>query len=75
MKAEKPKPNLPRLRERFREAGRAWRELCEQRGIDIYSDAAEGKMIGRGKARAPDDLKRAFDAFEEARLALGGGEA
>lgn len=68
------KANLVRLRERFREAGRAWRVLCEARGIDIYSDAAEGKLIGRGKARAPDDLKRAFDAFEAARLAWLGGE-
>ena len=73
-KSVKPKPNLPRLREQFREAGRAWRDLCTSRGVDIYSDAAEGKLIGRGKSRAPDELRRAFDRFETARLAYLGGE-
>lgn len=73
-KVEKPKPNLPALKSRYIEARNAWLAALDARGIDMYADAAEGKEIGRGKARGPDDLRKLYDAQEAARLAwLGGG--
>lgn len=69
-----PRPNLPALRDRWLHAERAWRAAVSARGIDLYSDAAEGKLIGRGKHKTPDDLRRLFDARTRALEAYQGGE-
>lgn len=68
------KPNLPKLRAEYRAADRAWRAAVEARGLDLYSDAAEGGWIGRGKNKQRDELGKLFDEMERARLAQTGGE-
>ncbi len=67
------KDNLPLLRAEWLAAERLWRSACAAEGVCIYSDAAEGQMIGRGKTRAPNRLKVLFDAADLARAAYFGG--
>lgn len=75
MAAAKSYGNLNELRGAYIVARRAWATRCARDGIALYAAAAEGKLVGRGKARAPDEIKRLYDAQEAARLAwLGGGE-
>lgn len=66
------KPNLPRLREAYRNARHAWADAVAARGLDPYSDEAEGKLVGRGKNKQPDELRKLFDAMEAARLDYAG---
>lgn len=63
------KPNLAKLRAEYNAAERAWRNAAEARGLSIYDDAAEGQLVGRGKAKQPDELRKLFDAREAAREA------
>lgn len=67
------KPNLPKLRAAYIDARKAWLRECAARGVDMYSDAAEGGHVGRGKARERDYLGRLFDAHEAAKRAYIGG--
>jgi len=71
-KADRTLVNRVKLREQFNSAWRAWTHAVSEAGVDLYSDAAEGKMIGRGKAARPDDLRRLYLAMEAARVAMGG---
>lgn len=74
MKRTGPRPNLPALRSRWLDTERAWRAAVASRGFDLYSDAAEGKLIGRGKHKTPDELRRLFDVRTRALEAYQGGE-
>lgn len=59
-------PNRVQLRERWLVAERAWRAAVRERGLDLYSTAAEGETAGRGAKKAPVELRSLFDARERA---------
>ena len=60
------RPNIAALSARWREAERAWRKAVAAHGFNLYSDKAEGRMIGRGKSAKPDELRQLFNARCEA---------
>jgi hypothetical protein len=65
-------PNRTKLRGEWVAAEREWREAVAQSGLDLYDDAAEGRMVGRGKNKEPDELRKLFMAAQEARDAYFG---
>lgn len=67
-------PNLPKLREAYIKARRAWLAVLNARAIDLYSDEAEGGFVGRGAHKQRDELGKLFDAHEAARDAYINGE-
>lgn len=69
------RPNMPALRSAFVAKWRVWVKACAAEGItDLYLDAAEGRMIGRGKNKKPDAIRAAFIEMEDARLAYLGAQ-
>jgi hypothetical protein len=59
--------NIPLLRARWLAAEREWRNAVAEAGLDLYSEAAEGQMLGRGKSKYPDALRRLFMQAQVAR--------
>lgn len=64
--------NLNTLRQAANDTHRAWLKGVHALGLDPYSDDAEGKLVGKGKHKQPDELRKLFDAMEAARLDYAG---